>query len=64
MKGIYLAKNTGGTAGKDHTIGVGPGLILGMMFDQIGLGIALGAALGLVFGSVAELSKKNSGQIL
>ena len=44
--------------GNDHAIGVGPGLILGMMFDQIGPGIALGAALGLVFGSVADCRRK------
>jgi hypothetical protein len=60
VTGTDQANDTDGAAGIDIATGVGLGLILGMMFDHVGLGIALGFALRLVFGSVAELSKKDT----
>ncbi len=52
-------KDTGGSAGIGLAVGVAPGLIFGIMLDQIGLCIALGAAFGLVSGSVVDRSKKS-----
>jgi uncharacterized membrane protein len=39
-------------------IGAGVGTLLGIVFDNLSVGITFGAALGLVFG--AALSQKNN----
>jgi uncharacterized membrane protein len=40
-------------------IGAGVGTLLGIIFDNLSIGITFGAALGLVFGAAFSLKNKN-----
>ena len=40
------------------SIGTGAGILLGIVFHNIAMGITMGAALGLVFGAALSLKNK------
>ena len=53
-----LPKKTSDQIGLWLAIGAGVGTLLGIVFNNIAMGITMGAALGLVFGAALSLKNK------
>ena len=57
-KGKESKKQPGSLYGVGIALGVGAGVALGLVFDNLPLGLAMGAGVGLTFGVALDQQRK------